>query len=118
MADLTTVRTVGDTLTPLTVQLKQRDASGVLTAVDLTGLNVKVKSSEEDGTTHFAPKDAIVLDEITGKVQYDFLAAEVDTAGTYFLWFQVLDAGEVERDTFPNDGTTFRMILVSSIADS
>jgi hypothetical protein len=101
--------TVGDTLTPMGAQLKQRGADGTYAAVDLTGLTVKFSLVAEDGT--------LVVDETTtgvtvedaeeGKVSYDFQAADVDTAGTYYGWFHVYDS--TERDTYPVDGRKFRI---------
>jgi len=39
--------------------------------------------------------------KVVGSVQYDFQAADVDTAGTYQAWFSVHEGGEF--DHFPND---------------
>ena len=107
--------TVGDTLTPLGAQLKQKSTSGTYQAVDLTGLIVKFSMVAEDGTS--------VVDETTtgvtiedaddGKVSYDFQAADVTTAGTYYGWFHVYSGSE--RDTYPVDGRKFR-IEISEVA--
>lgn len=39
---------------------------------------------------------------VVGEVKYDFQAADVDTAGTFYLWFNVYSGSEF--DTFPCDG--------------
>lgn len=45
---------------------------------------------------------------VVGTVQKEFLAADVDTAGEYWAWFNVEEGGE--KDTFPVDG---RKLMVS-----
>lgn len=92
---------VGDTLTPLGVQLKQIGEDGVLAVVPLTGKTVKFSMVDANGTK-IVDKSATgvtVVEEATGKVKYDFRAADVDTAGMFTAYFHVYD-GE-ECDTFP-----------------
>jgi hypothetical protein len=93
--------TVGDTLTPLGCQLKQVNASGVLTPVSLAGATVKFKMSDTDGVIVVTETETgvTVVDATTGKVSYDFQAADVDTAGIYYGRFVVYSG--LEKDTYP-----------------
>jgi hypothetical protein len=104
--------TLGDTLTPLGVQLVRMDENGVYTPVDLTGLTVKFKMTDYYGADVVVETvtGVSVIDALTGKVQYDFQPADVDTAGDYFAWFMVYNGSE--RDTFPVDGRTLCVRVV------
>ena len=93
-------RRIGDTRTALSVTLKQRDTNGVLQYVDLTGLTVafemrnaatgEVKIAETTtGVTASSPT--------TGRVDYTFSAAGVDTAGVYNATFLVTQSGRADR---------------------
>lgn len=79
----------------------QPNASGVLTAVNLTGLTVKFKMVDESGTVVVAETQTgvSVVTAASGTVNYDFSAAGVDVAGTYYGYFVVYDSGE--SDHFP-----------------
>lgn len=101
----------GDTLTPLGAQLKQKGSSGTYDAVDLTSRDVKFKMVAEDGTVKVAETASNVskTDASSGKVQYDFQAADVDTAGVYYAWFMVY-AG-TEKDTYPADGRSLKIVI-------
>jgi hypothetical protein len=92
-------RSVGDTLTPLGVTLSLNGE-----AVNLTGRIVKFKMVANDGTVTVAETTTgiTVTGATTGEVQYDFQAADVDTAGTFFAWFTVYSGSE--KDTYPADG--------------
>jgi len=92
----------GDTLTPLGAILKQKDATGVLAAVNLTGLTVKAFVTDDT--------DQVVVTETTvgvtvvtaseGKVQYDFQGgASLLPVGKYYMYFRVYTGSE--RDTYP-----------------
>ena len=95
---------VGDTLTPLGVQLKQESSTGVLSVVNLAGLTVKFQMVSAAGTTKVAETvtGVSVTDSANGKVQYDFQTADVDTAGTFYAWFTVYSG--TEHDTYPVGG--------------
>ena len=95
---------VGDTLTPMGRQLKQRDASGVLAVVNLAGLTVKFSMVNEAGLKicNEVTTGVTVTDAANGKVQYDFQTADVATAGTYYAWFTVYSG--TEHDTYPIGG--------------
>jgi hypothetical protein len=104
--------TSGDFLSPLYAQLKKKNASGVLTAVDLDGLTVKFKLVSSSGTEAIAETDTgvTVSESVSGKVQYDF-SASLD-AGIYYGWFIVYDGAE--RDTYPATGRKLRIVIVES----
>ncbi len=104
---------IGDTLTPLAVQLKQRDSTGTLSNVNLSGLTVKFTMVDSSGTTIVdeATTGVTVTDAATGKVSYDFQTADVDVAGVFYGWFTVYSGSEY--DTYPVGGRK----LVIEIAD-
>lgn len=108
-------RAVGDTLTPLKRQLVQLNSAGVYAAVNLTSKTVYFRMEDEDGVDVIGPgtstaNDCTVTDATNGKVEYDFAAADVDTAGTYYGYFEVYDAAG-ERDTFPAEEKQLKIIL-------
>lgn len=93
---------VGDTRTLLTVTLQQENEAGVATAVNLTGLVVKVKiingatgavvhAASSTGVTVTAPAD--------GKVSFDIPDAVVAEPGIFYVSFIVTESGNA--DTFP-----------------
>lgn len=96
--------TVGDTLTPIRARLQQKDASGVLADVDLTGLTIKARGAKDDGTSWIAETvtGVTVVTASSGLVQYDFQTGDVVNPGLFWLLFVVYNGAE--RDTFPRDG--------------
>lgn len=93
MSEIHRIR-VGDTRTPLGATLKQDD-----TAVDLTGLTVQFKMTQNsDGSTVRDWASATVVTAASGLVSYDFPSADVDTAGDYRGWFRIVESAEY--DTF------------------
>ena len=92
---------VGDTLTPMGCQLKQRNASGALEAVNLTGTTVKFSMANAAGTVvvNEATTGVSVITAASGLVQYDFQTADVAAAGTFYGWFTVYSG--TEKDTYP-----------------
>jgi hypothetical protein len=106
--------TVGDTLSPLNVQLMQKDTTGVLASVDLTGKVVRFFMVNSAGTSVVAEtvENVTVTDATAGQVQYDFQAADVDTAGTYYGWFRVYD--DTEYDTYPSGGRKLTILIVAA----
>lgn len=106
MAVVTHEHHKGDTLTPLAAQFQRPDGS----AVDITGDTIKFKMIKiSDGATKVALTNTgvTVNNASTGKVQYDFQAADVDTAGEYKAYFVRDNSGETEH--FP---TKTRDLLV------
>ena len=89
-----------DTASFLTRDLK--DAFGA--PVNVTGASVvfsmRVKPA---GTIKVDGEDAVIVTAGTGRVRYEWLAANTDTADEYESEFQVTYAnGKIQ--TFPNDG--------------
>ena len=93
----------GDTLSPLGVELVKPDG----TAVDLRSRTVTFVMVDEDNTTVVDGGSCTVTDAENGRVQYDFQAADVATAGTFFGWFRV--TVDNQRDTFPPDGRKLKI---------
>ena len=95
-------RTTGETLTPLGVQLQQRNASGVLTDVDLSGRVVKVVVVNENGTIVVSETTTgvTVTDATTGKVSYSIPAT---VTGNNLVYFHVYGTGgnSSKYDIFP-----------------
>lgn len=106
--------TQGDTLTPLTVELQQKDSTGELTAVDLTGRTVKFKMVNDIGTSVVTETTTGVTTTSAsdGQVQIDFQSAWVATAGQYWGWVVVYSGSE--KDTFPHDGRGLSIVIVPS----
>ena len=106
--------TVGDTLSPMYVQLVQRDDSKVLVPVDLTSNTVKFFMVDEDGEEVVAETTTgvTVEDAEDGKVSYDFQAADVTDGGTYYGWFRVYDGSEC--DTYPNGGRKLCILMTEA----
>ena len=114
MTQQTHRRRVGDTRTVLSVSLVQPNTSGVLTAVDLTGLTVQFKMmNAATGATEIALTSTgiTVTTAATGQVQYDFSGAGVDTAGVYWGTFVVTQSGET--DAFPVRTQDLRILIDS-----
>ena len=103
---------VGDTQTPVGARLKQLGESGVYEDVNLANKTVTFKMVAEDGTivVDWTPTGVTVVTESEGKVKYDFTAADVDTAGTFYAWFRVTDVNG-ETDTFPAGGRKFKIVI-------
>lgn len=97
-------RRVGDTRTPISVQLVQKNEIGLHIPTNLTDLTVSFKMvNSKDGTTKVAANsDGITIDDaLTGKVSYDFVSDDVDTAGIF--WASFIVTQETETDTYPVD---------------
>ena len=114
MTQQTHRRRVGDTRTVLPVALVQPNTSGVLTAVDLTGLTVQFKLvNAATGAAEVAltSTGVTVTTAATGQVQYDFNAAGVDTAGVYWGTFVVTQSSET--DSFPVIQKNLKIVIDS-----
>lgn len=101
MTQVTHKRHVGDTRTALSLSLVQPNSAGTDTAVDLSGLTVTFRMVDSSGVTKVAETSerVTVVDASGGKVDIDFAAADVDTAGVFFGYVEVTESGEF--DTFP-----------------
>ncbi len=99
----------GDTRTQLARTLKRPDG----TVVDLTDLTLKFRmvTSVTPRTDKVALTETgvTVTDAAAGEVQYDFQAADVNTAGKFFAFFVIDDSGKLE--TFPPDGDKLMVIV-------
>lgn len=92
-------RRVGDLRTVLPVTLQQPNSSGVLAAIDLTGLTVTFKMiNAADGTTKIAATETgvSVVSAAAGTVNYDFSSGGVDAAGVYWGTFLVTESGQTD----------------------
>lgn len=92
-------RRVGDLRTVLPVTLQQPNSSGVLAAIDLTGLTVTFKMiNAADGTTKIAATSTgvSVVSAAAGTVNYDFSSGGVDAAGVYWGTFLVTESGQTD----------------------
>ena len=105
-------RHVGDTEVAIAATLKRPDG----TVVDLTGLTLKFKMLDSEGSTKVALTDdyVTVTDEDAGQVQYSPVAADVDTAGTYYAYFVTVD-GTANLDTFPAEKGEFRIDIKADV---
>ncbi len=92
-------RRVGDLRTVLPVTLQQPDSSGVLQAINLTGLTVTFKMiNAADGTTKIAATSTgvSVVSASAGTVNYDFSSGGVDAAGVFWGTFLVTESGQTD----------------------
>ena len=72
-------------------------------AVDLTGATCQFHMRPLGSTTITVDASAQIVTEATGIVQYNWIAADTDTVGSYQAEFEVTYSdGTIE--TFPNNG--------------
>ena len=95
MAARNVIRQIGDTQAPIGSTLTRRNGD----VVNLTGMTVNFAMYETDGTVKTAAVEATIVLATAGTVEYDFQAADVATAGTFYAYFITVDGGE--EDTFP-----------------
>ena len=98
MAQQIQTRQVGDIRTAIAATLKRPDG----TAEDLTGLTLKFAMYDATGSAKVAETsdNVTVTDAEAGEVQYDPVAADVDTEGSFLAYFIAETAGG-KQDTFP-----------------
>jgi hypothetical protein len=92
-------RRVGDLRTVLPVTLQQPDSSGVLAAINLTGLTVTFKMiNAATGATKIAATSTgvSVVSAAAGTVNYDFSSGGVDAAGVFWGTFLVTESGQTD----------------------
>lgn len=95
---------VGNTLIPLGVTCKTGAS-----VFDLTGKTAKFYMVDRDGTVVVAETAADITDAANGHVQYDFQAADVATAGTYYGYFNVYGGAEPAR--FPVEDRDLTIVI-------
>lgn len=91
-----------NTVTKLSVTLKQPNEAGVLVVTPLTGKTVKVliiNAATFEVILAETDTGVSVVSEAAGTVDYDFAAAAVDEPGIYWVYFNVYTGSEYE--TFP-----------------
>lgn len=98
-----------------TFTIKKNDTSPALEytlspAVDLTGASVRFHMRSRGGALK-VDAAASITTPTPGIVQYDFLAVDTDTVGTYEAEFEVTYADNT-IETFPNSG-----YLIVNISD-
>ena len=104
-------RHITDTRTVLPVTLMQANASGVDTAVNLTGLTVKFALYDSAGAVAIAATQTgvTVVTAASGTVNYDFSSGSVADAGVYYGYFIVEDSGET--DHFPANSRGLKILI-------
>lgn len=79
------------------------------TAINLTASNVRIHMTDITGTVKI-DSAVDVINEETGIIRYDWQPEDTDTAGTYYVEFEVTYTdGAIE--TFPNTGKEVVIIL-------
>ena len=93
-------RRVGDTTKVYSAILTYKNTSGVDTAKNLTGLSVTFTMiNAATGVAKVSAAAATIVTAASGIVSYDFLSADVDTAGIYWGTFSVTES--TETDSYP-----------------
>lgn len=88
-----------DTAPSIRATLKDGDDD----AIDLTGASVRFHMRSIGGTSAKVDSAATVVTAASGIVQYDWVAADTDTVGTYQAEFEVTYS-DTRIETFPNNG--------------
>ena len=88
-----------DTAPSIRATLKDGDDD----AIDLTGAEVRFHMRSIGGTSAKVDSAATVVTAASGIVQYDWVAADTDTVGTYQAEFEVTYS-DTRIETFPNNG--------------
>jgi hypothetical protein len=93
-------RRVGDTTKVYSAVLTAKSTSGVDTAKDVTGLTVTFTMiNAATGAVKVSAQAATIVTAASGIVKYDFVSADVDTAGVYWGTFVVTESAET--DSYP-----------------
>jgi hypothetical protein len=102
--------TTGDTLDPLGVQLKQRNAAGALTPVDLSTSTLKFRMvhNEDELIIHRTSTGVTIITAATGFAQFQFSDIQVAVSGIYWGFFIEYKGGKTR--TFPT-GRKLKIIM-------
>lgn len=93
-------RHINDTQKPIYAKLRSKDGTGTWVNENLTGKTVKFRMLNEAGDVIVDDRAASIVTATEGTVYYTFQGTEVDTLGTYYGYFVVLD-GSSKSNTFP-----------------
>ena len=88
-----------DTSPPIRATLKDGDS----VAIDLTGASVRFHMRSISGGAAVVDADATIINAAGGIVQYNWIADDTNTIGSYQAEFEVTYA-DSKIETFPNDG--------------
>jgi hypothetical protein len=82
------------------VSNRQPSVSETITAngvpVDLSASTVRFKMRPINGSTLKVDQPAVIVNAPLGQVRYDWLAADVDTAGQYLVWWEVTTSSKTQ----------------------
>ena len=92
------------------IQSILKDSAGV--AVDLSGATVRVHMKAVGASTLKVDEAMTVVNAASGIVRYDWSSSDTDTAGTYYVEFEVTKADN-SVETFPNNGNAAVVITKS-----
>jgi len=98
----------GDTSPSIKTFLK--DSAGA--AVDLTGATVRIHMKAVGASALKVDEEMTVVNAASGIVFYSWSSSDTDTAGTYYVEFQVTKADN-SVETFPNNGNAVIVITNS-----
>ena len=88
-----------DTGPVLSVTLTDANGNGI----GLAGASARFHMKAFGATSLKIDAPATIKDDVNGVVQYDWVAGDTDTAGTYYGEIEVL-YGDATVETFPNNG--------------
>lgn len=103
--------TKGDRLRGPSATLRDADTKA---AIDLTGDTVAFRMVDKSNTATVVVNSAAANldDAANGQVSYDFLAADVDTAGTFAAWWIRTSGGKTEH--FPSGDDFITVVIAES----
>ena len=105
-ADLLPMRRIKGNTEPIGAQLKDQDDA----VIDVTGLTIKFRMVNTDTQAVKINNAAATIDDaVNGKVSYTPVAGDVDTVGTYAIYF--VDDATNDR-LFPYDGARWILDIV------